>query len=102
MKQIKIIAYIIATSSFGFFVLFYTQESIWYLLLGAVVLVGSIFAIISTMVYELYQKDKTIDYEAVKKNKLTLVTCGECGKENVLEDQYCIHCGEKLEDNNNV
>jgi len=40
--------------------------------------------------------DKELNIEALKKAGLTIVTCNNCLKDNVLEDQYCVHCGERL------
>jgi len=80
----------------GLFSLSFFYEQILLFIIGIPVLIGGIFLIVFTMVYDLYQKDKKIDYEMVKKYGFHLMECPECGKENVLEDIYCTHCGEKL------
>ena len=80
------------------FALSFVLENIILFFIGIPVLLLGIFVIIFTMVVELYQKDKMIDYELIKKSGLTLVRCPHCDKENVLEDIYCIHCGERLDE----
>ena len=40
--------------------------------------------------------DRELNIEALQKAGLTIVKCNNCLKENVLEDQYCVHCGERL------
>jgi len=48
------------------------------------------------MTYDLFKSDKNLDIEALKKQGLTIVDCLNCLKSNVLEDKYCVFCGEKL------
>jgi hypothetical protein len=95
----KSIGVLVGLLALVLFALSFFLEQVFLFLLGIPVLLLGIFIIIFAMVFELYQKDKKIDYELVKKHGLTLVSCKECQKENVLEDVYCIHCGERLDDN---
>lgn len=76
---------------------YYYSSTIIFFLGVLLVLVG-VFSYISLQIYDLYQKEKTIDYELVKEKGLTLVNCPQCEKGNILEDVYCVHCGERLED----
>lgn len=95
----KSIGVVIGAVALGLFTLSFFLENIFLFFIGIPVLLIGIFVIIATMVIDLYQKDKTIDYELVKKSGLKLVHCPQCGKENIKEDIYCIFCGERLEEN---
>jgi predicted RNA-binding Zn-ribbon protein involved in translation (DUF1610 family) len=97
VKSYRILGIVLGLSSLLLFVLTYLYSNLLYFIIGILVLVGSIFLIVFSMVVDLYQKDKNIDYEIVKKMNLTIVTCKVCGKENILEDQYCRYCNEQLE-----
>lgn len=97
-KNLKYIAYLFVISSFGLFYIAYLNESFILFLFGVGLIVFSILAIIFFMTIEMYQNDKKIDYEAAKKQNLSIVTCKQCNKENILEDQYCVYCGGKLEE----
>lgn len=95
----KYIGALIIILGLGCFVVSFFFEQLILFFIGIPVLLFGVFMLVFVMVYELYQKDKTIDYEIVKKYGFTVVDCPNCGKENVLEDQYCIHCGERLDQN---
>ena len=56
----------------------------------------SLFLTVMTMSLGMFKKDKMLDIEALTKQGLTVITCKECNKTNVLEDIFCIFCGEKL------
>ncbi len=64
--------------------------------------IGSFFVVIGFILVvviqslNLFLKDKELEIEKLKEMGLTIVTCQNCLKENVLEDLYCIHCGESL------
>ena len=94
----RVIGVVVGFIAIGLFALSFILDNIIFFLVGIPVLLIGIFLIIFAMVADLYQKDKLIDYELVKKHGLTLVQCKSCEKENVLEDIYCIHCGERLEE----
>lgn len=95
----KSIGVIIGVLALVLFALSFYLEIMFLFFIGIPVLLVGIFVIIATMVIDLYQKDKMIDYELVKKSGLTLVHCPQCTKENIKEDIYCIFCGERLEEN---
>ena len=102
MKYLKFVGYGIVLLSLILFTLsFYNQSMLLFLLSIGVIVIGILTVIIS-MSLELFQKDKEIDYNAIKAQNLTLTTCNYCGKENILEDQYCRSCGEKLEEKNEI
>ncbi len=75
----------------------YFLQSLIVFFFGVALLLISIFTIIIMMVVELYQKEKILDYELIKKSNFTIVVCDNCHKENVLQDQYCVKCGERLQ-----
>lgn len=93
-KSIGIIIGLVAIVLFG---LSFFLENMLLFFLGILLLLIGVFVTITSMVVDLYQKDKMIDYELVKKSGLTLVHCPQCNKENIKEDIYCIFCGERLE-----
>jgi len=95
----KIIGVLISALALVLFALSFFLETMFLFFIGIPVLLLGIFVIIATMVIDLYQKDKMIDYELVKKSGLTLVHCPQCEKENIKEDIFCIFCGERLEEN---
>lgn len=66
------------------------------LVTGIVVIVVSLFLTFFMLIFQLFRMDKQLDLEAIKQAGLTIVKCEKCHKMNVLEDQFCIHCGEKL------
>jgi len=94
----KVIGLMIGALAIVLFAFSFFLENIFLLFLGIPVLLIGIFVVIASMVFELYKKDKLIDYELVKKSGLTLMECKHCGKENIKEDIYCIFCGERLEE----
>jgi len=97
IKTYRAIGIILGLCSILLFVLTYLYDNILYFIIGILILLGSIFVIVFSMVADLYQKEKVIDYKNVEKMGLTIVECKHCGKKNILEDQYCIYCKEKLE-----
>ena len=95
----KWIGAFIILSGLALFTVSFLYEQVILFFLGIPVILLGVFVLVFVMVYDLYQKDKKIDYEIVKKFGYTLVQCPVCGKENVLEDIYCVHCGERLDQN---
>lgn len=65
---------------------------------GVFILLVSILFTIFLMTIDLYKKDKELNIEALEKAGLNIVACSNCQKDNVLEDQYCVHCGEELKE----
>ncbi len=84
------------------FLLFYYEESLFFLFVGIFVLIAGIVTIGILQTLDLMKQDKLIDYEMVEKLKLHLVECPACHKENILEDQYCRYCGEQLKGEQDV
>ncbi len=74
----------------------YYLESPMLLLLGILLVVLGVLAYILINSLKLFIMDRELNIEALKKAGLTIVKCNNCLKENVLEDQYCVHCGERL------
>ena len=66
------------------------------LLFGSILIFVGILVIVLMMSLNLFVKDKQLEINKLKEMGLTIVVCKECLKENVLEDQYCIYCGESL------
>ena len=64
-----------------------------------VILFGVLFLMGIQSVF-IFIEDKKLDIDLLKKQGFHIVKCPNCEKENVLEDQYCMFCNEKLEDNN--
>ena len=67
------------------------------MLIGAILfLVVNILMMFILLSLDMFRRDKIINKAAMIEQGLHFVPCNECGKENVLEDQYCIFCGGKL------
>jgi cadmium resistance protein CadD (predicted permease) len=77
--------------AFGYFFL---QTTV--LFIGILVVILGAFFIMITQSVLLFVNDKKLDIESLRNKGLTIVTCSHCQKENVLEDKYCIYCGEEL------
>lgn len=73
---------------------FFLQTTV--LFIGILVVILGAFFIMITQSVLLFVNDKKLDIESLRSKGLTIVTCSYCQKENVLEDKYCIYCGEKL------
>jgi len=71
-------------------------SSIFLMIFSIILLLVSILLLFFFMTYDLFKSDKNLDIEALKKQGLTIVDCLNCLKSNVLEDKYCVFCGEKL------
>ena len=74
----------------------YFISSVLLFIMGSICVVIGVLFIVSMMSFNLFYEDKNLDFEKLKQMGLTIVKCKECLKDNVLEDQYCIYCGEKL------
>jgi hypothetical protein len=72
------------------------QASVEILLFGIVFMLVSAVYFIIILSFDLFRRDKQLDYSTLTEAGLTIVECRECHKKNVLEDKYCIFCGEKL------
>lgn len=73
-----------------------------FLFVGVIIVVVSGFAIMVLQSINLFINDKKLDIEALRKKGLTIVPCPYCEKDNVLEDKYCIYCGEELGEQKNA
>jgi Ca2+/H+ antiporter len=82
---------IILTLSFklGSYILFFIG------LIGTVVNIG-LYVIL--LVFSIKQQESDLDYDSLKQQGLHIVECPNCHKKNVLEDVWCIRCGEKLDE----
>ena len=74
----------------------YFLESMLFLFLGILFVVLGVLSYILISSLTIFIKDRDLNIEALKKAGLTIVKCNNCLKDNVLEDQYCVHCGESL------
>ncbi len=63
---------------------------------GIFIILVSILLYFTTKTAEMFKKDKELDIESLKNQGFTIVNCLNCGKNNVLEDKFCIFCGEDL------
>ncbi len=84
------------------FLIFYIEESIFFLFVTIFLLVAGTVSIVIVQAIDLAKHEKMIDYEMVEKYHLHLVDCPACEKENILEDQYCRFCGEQLKGEKDV
>ncbi len=74
----------------------YYLESLFMMLIGIFFILIGILSYIMIKALSLFVMDREFNIEALKKAGLTIVKCNNCFKDNVLEDQYCVHCGERL------
>lgn len=83
----------------GFWAIYesFFRESMTIFITGILVILAGVFYLMFLSVVELFKKDKEINISRFRQEGYQIVTCKECEKENLLVDQYCIHCGEKLE-----
>jgi len=64
---------------------------------GIISILAGIAYLIIVSVIELFKKDKELNLSHFRSEGFQIVSCNNCEQENLLVDQYCIHCGEKLE-----
>lgn len=74
-------------------------SSIFLMISSIILLLVSILYLFFMMSYNLFKSDKELDIELLRKQGFTIVKCNNCTNNNVLEDQYCVFCGEKLGNN---
>lgn len=74
----------------------YYLESLILFFIGVLFILVGILSYILTKAFNIFIADRELNIEALKKAGLTIVKCDNCLKDNVLEDQYCIYCGERL------
>ncbi len=74
----------------------YFLESLFLFFIGILLVVLGVLSLILVNSLKVFLMDKELNIEALKKAGLTIIKCDNCLKDNVLEDQYCVHCGERL------
>ncbi len=74
----------------------YFLESLFLFFAGVLLVVLGVLSFIILNSLKVFIMDKELNIEALQKAGLTIVKCDNCLKNNVLEDQYCVHCGERL------
>lgn len=72
------------------------NASITLLLIGIITMMVSAVYFILVLSFDMFRRDKQLDYKVLSESGLTIVECSECHKKNVLEDKFCIFCGEIL------
>ena len=95
-KTFVYLGYMVAVGGILITVLAYLYELFLVLFLGFAVIIIGILQVIIVMSIDLFVKDKELEIDKLREMGLTIVTCKNCLKENVFEDQYCIFCGESL------
>ena len=98
MKLQRLGLILVGLIAIGLFTLSFFNDSFFLFILGTFLLLISIFLNIFLMVIDLYRKDKEFNIEKLQDQGLTIINCKICNEVNVLEDQYCRTCGEKLEE----
>ncbi len=94
----SVLALLVGLLGVSLFIISYQNESMFMLVIGALMLVLGILLTVFIMTMNLYNKDQEFDSEGLKKQGLTIMNCKSCSTENVLEDKYCRKCGEELEE----
>jgi hypothetical protein len=59
------------------------------------IVVNTIFLILIKS-FEVFLMDKNLNEDDIIRAGLNITQCSKCQKTNVLEDKYCIYCGEEL------
>ncbi len=72
------------------------------LFVGIIALVVSVFLAILLPSLYVFKEDRILDEEELQKKGLHIVVCRNCRKKNVLEDIYCVYCGEDLKDDTKI
>ena len=80
----------------------YFFESLLLFFAGIVFVLLGILSFIIINSLKVFIMDKELNIEELKKAGLTIIKCDNCLKDNVLEDQYCVHCGERLGTKNEI
>lgn len=93
-----VLSLLVGVLGVALFIISYQTESMFMLVIGALMLVLSILLTIFIMTMNLYKKDQEFNPLELSKQGLTLVLCKDCSTENVLEDKFCRKCGEELEE----
>jgi len=100
-RKILFIGFAIAFIGMVIAIYSYFTSSLFLFVMGTLFIVLGILFFLSLMSFNLFVQDKNLNIEKLKEMGLTIVVCKACLKENVLEDQYCIYCGERLGSDDN-
>ena len=82
--------------SLGLITVSYYISSILFLMGSILILLVSIISLFLSITIDMFRRDKVLDLDALKQQGLTITECKNCKKKNVLEDIYCIFCGDLL------
>jgi|LGOV01.1.fsa_nt_gb hypothetical protein len=96
IKIVRIIGFLCIILGIGLITMSMILKSTLILFIGVIILVVSTLITILIPALQIFSKDYALDKKALIQQGLHIVSCNECGKENVLEDIYCIHCGADL------
>ncbi len=80
----------------------YFLGSMFLFFMGILFVILGVLSLILVNSLKIFMMDKELNIEALKKAGLTIIKCSNCLKDNVLEDQYCVHCGERLGNENEI
>lgn len=72
------------------------QKSIVILFIGIFMTVVSVISAILLPSLNIFKEDRLLNEEKIIAQGLHVVKCTSCDKKNVLEDKYCVFCGEDL------
>lgn len=74
----------------------YLLTSLLLLFIGIFLVILGVFSLILVNSLKIFLMDKELNIEALIKAGLTIIKCENCLKDNVLEDKFCVYCGERL------
>ena len=95
-KYARLFGFLAIFISIGIIALSIWKNTMSLLIIGGIGLVVSVFLVIILSSISIFKEDKKLNIETLKKQGLHIVKCRKCYKENVLEDKFCIFCGEDL------
>lgn len=96
-KQILVIGVFMILLSMSGIVISFFIASIIGVIISIILLVVSILGMFLGISLDMFIRDKILDIEQLSKQGYTPIECNNCGKQNILEDKFCIYCGEKLD-----
>lgn len=95
-KQMKFYLYLFIILGIVIFSYGIHMDNVWLVFIGIFNSVFGFIGVTFSRAYYMFTKEEDI-HETLKKYKtLHIAICSECGKENILEDIYCVKCGNKL------
>lgn len=97
-RAVKLILFLLIIIGVVLFSLGILFDVVLQVFLGIIISVIGIFGFSIMRYYFMFNQVEDV-YETLSKyDDLHLAICSECGKENILEDRYCVKCGNKLEE----